>query len=171
MVERLCIKEFTHEYLCYIYLNGGQVVAVMKFISTIVLSLLSVTVSAVVIDSPSASESESSKQSDDDIFGNTLCDDAFPLPKSYVPENERYIPTPQQRLSRVEGYLKLENMEIPESVGDGYPHKMSAKTKERILEVKRRIRGRKMSSSDKKKFERFAAGRLWVCRRFALGSS
>ncbi|OAJ45132.1 hypothetical protein BDEG_28293 [Batrachochytrium dendrobatidis JEL423] len=121
-----------------------------------------------VEESNESSSSSQSKQSDDDIFDNTPCDDAFPLPKSYVPENERYIPTPQQRLSRVEGYLKLENMEIPESVGDGYPHKMNAKTKERILEVKRRIRGRKMSSSDKKKFERFAAGRLWVCRRFAL---
>ncbi|KAJ8331938.1 hypothetical protein O5D80_000105 [Batrachochytrium dendrobatidis] len=141
----------------------------MKFISTIVLSLLSVTVSAVVIDRPSASESEpvkecsthmqqhtgicastgteqqstetnhdvaqstvypddsdssveqsdesssysESKQSDDDIFDNTLYDDVCHLPKSYIPENERPILTPQQRLDRVEKIMKNMGMEIP----------------------------------------------------------
>ncbi|OAJ41441.1 hypothetical protein BDEG_25036 [Batrachochytrium dendrobatidis JEL423] len=196
----------------------------MKFISTIVLSLLSVTVSAVVIDRPYAIESEpvkecsthmqqhtgictstgteqqstgtnhdvaqstidsdgldssveqsdesssysESKQSDDDIFDNTLYDDVCHLPKNYIPENERPILTPQQRLSRVEKIMRNMGMEIPTDVGDGYPHKMSTKAKERILETKRRIRGRKMSSSDKKKFRKLRLGRLWVCRKLAL---
>ncbi|KAK5665571.1 hypothetical protein QVD99_007917 [Batrachochytrium dendrobatidis] len=57
-------------------------------------------------------------------------------------------------------------MEIPTDVGDGYPHKMNAKTKERILEVKQKER--RMSSSDKKKFRKLRLGRLWMCRKLAL---
>ncbi|KAK5664491.1 hypothetical protein QVD99_001365 [Batrachochytrium dendrobatidis] len=64
--------------------------------------------------------------------------------------------------------MKNMGMEIPTDVGDGYPHKMNAKTKERILEVKRRGYGRRMSSSDKKKFRKLRLGRLWVCRKLAL---
>ncbi|EGF77674.1 hypothetical protein BATDEDRAFT_27298 [Batrachochytrium dendrobatidis JAM81] len=196
----------------------------MKFISTIVLLLLSVTVSAVVIDRPYAIESEpvkecsthmqqhtgicastgteqqsietnhdvaqstidpddsdssveesdesssysESKQSDDDIFDNTLYDDVCHLPKNYIPENKRPILTHQQRLDRVEKIMKNMGMEIPTDVGDGYPHKMSTKAKERILETKRRGYGRRMSSSDKKKFRKLRLGRLWVCRKLAL---
>ncbi|OAJ44220.1 hypothetical protein BDEG_27484 [Batrachochytrium dendrobatidis JEL423] len=166
MAEELCIKQPTHEYMCYIYLNSSCVVAAMKFISTIVLSLLSVTVSAVVIDSPSASKSEPSKQSDDDIFDNTLYDDVCHLPKNYIPENERPILTPQQKLDRVEKIMKNMGMEIPTDVGDGYPHKMSTKAKERILETKQKER--RMSSSDKKNLKMLKLGRLWVCRKLAL---
>ncbi|OAJ42054.1 hypothetical protein BDEG_25558 [Batrachochytrium dendrobatidis JEL423] len=109
-----------------------------------------------------------SKQSDDDIFDNTLYDDVCHLPKKYVPENERPILTHQQRLDRVEKIMKNMGMEIPTDVGDGYPHKMSTKTKERILETKRMGDGRRMSSSDKKKFRKLRLGRLWVCRKLAL---
>ncbi|EGF80307.1 hypothetical protein BATDEDRAFT_25244 [Batrachochytrium dendrobatidis JAM81] len=109
-----------------------------------------------------------SKQSDDDIFGNTLYDDVCHLPKKYIPENERPILTPQQKLDRVEKIMKNMGMEIPTDVGDGYPHKMSTKAKERILETKRRGYGRRMSSSDKKKFRKLRLGRLWVCRKLAL---
>ncbi|KAJ8330321.1 hypothetical protein O5D80_001322 [Batrachochytrium dendrobatidis] len=45
---------------------------------------------------------------------------------------------------------------------------MSTKAKERILETKRRGYGRRMSSSDKKKFRKLRLGRLWVCRKLAL---
>ncbi|KAK5670241.1 hypothetical protein QVD99_003256 [Batrachochytrium dendrobatidis] len=196
----------------------------MKFISTIVLSLLSVTVSAVVIDRPSTSESEPVKECstqmqqhtgicastgteqqstetnhdvaqstidsddpdnsveqsdespslfelfdfDDDIFDGAPYDGACPLPKKYIPENERPILTPQQRLDRVEQKMRNKGMEIPESVGDGYPHKMNAKTKERILKTKQLGRKRKLSPSDKKKLKRLKLGRLWMCRKLAL---
>ncbi|KAJ8325394.1 hypothetical protein O5D80_006330 [Batrachochytrium dendrobatidis] len=196
----------------------------MKFISTIVLSLLSVTVSAVVIDRPSTSESEPVKECstqmqqhtgicastgteqqstetnhdvaqstidhdglnnsvdkpnespslfelfdfDDDIFDGAPYDGACPLPKKYIPENERPILTPQQRLDRVEQKMRNKGMEIPESVGDGYPHKMSIKTKERILKTKQLGRKRKLSPSDKKKLKRLKLGRLWMCRKLAL---
>ncbi|OAJ32775.1 hypothetical protein BDEG_28655 [Batrachochytrium dendrobatidis JEL423] len=108
------------------------------------------------------------KQSDDDIFDNTLYDDVCHLPKNYIPENERPILTPQQKLDRVEKIMMNKGMEIPTDIGDGYPHKMSTKAKERILETKRRGYGRRMSSSDKKKFRKLRLGRLWACRKLAL---
>ncbi|KAL5034548.1 hypothetical protein RTP6_7732 [Batrachochytrium dendrobatidis] len=199
----------------------------MKFISTIVLSLLSVTVSAVVIDRPSAIESEPVKECsthmqqhtgicastgteqqstgtnhdvaqstvdsddsdssveesnepdelfelfelfgfDDDIFDGASYDDACHLPKNYIPENERPILTLQQKLDEVEERMRDMGMKIPENVGDGYPHKMSAKAKERVLTAKQSGRRRRMSSSDQKKLEKCALGRLWVCCKLAL---
>ncbi|EGF78591.1 hypothetical protein BATDEDRAFT_26743 [Batrachochytrium dendrobatidis JAM81] len=90
-----------------------------------------------VEQSDESSSYSQSKQSDDDIFDNTLYDDVCHLPKN-----------------------------ISQRMNDGYPHKMNAKTKERILEVKQKER--RMSSSDKKKFKRLKLGRLWMCRKFAL---
>ncbi|EGF79358.1 hypothetical protein BATDEDRAFT_26084 [Batrachochytrium dendrobatidis JAM81] len=158
----------------------------------------SLPISAVVIDRPSASESEPVKEcsthmqqhtgicastgteqqstgtnhdvaqstSDDDIFDNTLYDDVCHFPKNYIPDNKRPILTHQQRLDRVEKRMRNMGMEIPTDVGDGYPHKMSTKAKERILEAKQKER--RMSSSDKKKFRKLRLGRLWVCRKLAL---
>ncbi|KAL5034591.1 hypothetical protein RTP6_002415 [Batrachochytrium dendrobatidis] len=207
----------------------------MKFISVIVLSLLSVTVSAVVIDRSSTSEStaissgkkvencltraqqrkskytdacastgteqqstetnhdvaqstvdsddsdssvddsnepdESSSlvelfDFDDDMLDNTPYDGACPLPKKYIPEDKRFILTPQQKLNEVEQRMRNMGMEIPESVGDGYPHKMSTETKERVLRA--RQMGFIMGPSDKKNLKMLKLGRLWVCRKLAL---
>ncbi|OAJ44227.1 hypothetical protein BDEG_27491 [Batrachochytrium dendrobatidis JEL423] len=83
-------------------------------------------------------------------------------------QEQTAILTPQQRLDKVEKIMRNMGMEIPTDVGDGYPHKMSTKAKERILETKRRGYGRRMSSSDKKKFRKLRLGRLWMCRKLAL---
>ncbi|KAK6091536.1 hypothetical protein MT418_007980 [Batrachochytrium dendrobatidis] len=195
----------------------------MKFISTIVLLLLSVTVSAVVIDRPYAIESEpvkecsthmqqhtgicastgteqqstgtnhdvaqstidpddsdssveesnelssssQSKQSDDDIFGNTLYDDVCHLPKKYITENERSILTPQQRLDRVEKRMRNMGIKTPANVKNEYIHKMSPKARKKMLKAKQKKR--RMSSSDKKNPAILKAKKIWMRCKLAFG--
>ncbi|EGF76237.1 hypothetical protein BATDEDRAFT_23766 [Batrachochytrium dendrobatidis JAM81] len=175
MAEELCIKQPTHEYMCYIYLNSSCVVAAYGPYPQLTHSLPRI---VLLIDK--LYHIHFGRQDEihidycvvtvvgdnDDIFDNTLYDDVCHLPKNYIPENERPILTPQQKLDRVEKIMKNMGMEIPTDVGDGYPHKMSTKAKERILETKQKER--RMSSSDKKNLKMLKLGRLWVCRKLAL---